>query len=429
MDGWFPMAADDAFESNEDGTRRSRWCGILGVSVTRLWKRTVRTRSSRVLATVCAVALTIALLVVVTGVALGLADGGAVDDADADVQIVPEESGTLSAVDGVEGPRLGETNDRAETIRESDGVDHASPVLIEPVELESPSDDESVTILLVGVDTDDESRTVGGLSTAQLAGGDDGGDNESDATSQDGTIVLSEPAADRLDAAPDDDIAVGSSHVPEGVPAPSMTATDIESTDDETPVALVDLEQLQTLSGADDDQLADQVLVWGDDDAAASAADDEYPDAAVETHDGTDPSALFNDGLAFATSVLTFVIGIAICASFVATTAGMTVTEERRTLAVLEAVGYPTRSRLSIVAVSTMLTTIVGALVGIVLGIGGIALVNAIATATIAPGAVAIVHPILVPYALGVALVSGLVAIPYPLAVAARTSSRTEVGR
>lgn len=138
MDGWFLMADDDTFESDGDGTRRSRWRGILGVSVTRLWKRTVRTRSSRVVATVCAVALTIALLVVVTGVALGLADGGAVEDADAHVQIVPEESGTLSAVDGVEGPRLGETNDRAETIRESDGVDHASPVLIEPVELESP---------------------------------------------------------------------------------------------------------------------------------------------------------------------------------------------------------------------------------------------------------------------------------------------------
>ncbi|WP_436343602.1 ABC transporter permease [Natronorubrum sp. FCH18a] len=425
------MADDGEFDAERGGSRRARWRGLVGVSVIRLWKRTVRTRSSRVVATVGAVALTIALLVVVTGVALGLAGGGAVDDTDADVQIVPEESGTLSAVDGVEGPRLGDSNERAESIRSDDGVDHASPVLVEPVKLESADGGEPKTVLLVGVVPDGEPRTVGGLPTDALEPGDPHYANGSYDGSREGELVLSEAAAERLDAEADDELTVGGSQTPDNVSTPSVTATAVESVDDddETPVALVHLSELQALSGADDGQLADQILIWGDTDAAESAADDEYPDAAVESHDGTDPSALFGDGLAFATSLLAFVVGIAICASFVATTAGMTVTEDRRTLAVLEAVGYSARSRLSIVAVSTLLTTLAGAVLGIALGVGGIYAVNAVAGATVAPGAVALVHPILVPYALAVALVSGLVAIPYPLAVAARTSVLEEVGR
>ncbi len=195
------------------------------------------------------------------------------------------------------------------------------------------------------------------------------------------------------------------------------------------PIALVHTSELQSLSGAEDGQLADRVLVWGETDAAQSAATDAYPDASVEVAGRTDPAALFEDGLAFATSVIALVVGVTICASFVATTMGMTVDEDRQTLAVLESIGVPTRGRLAVVAISTGITTFVGSLAGVVLGAAGIVGVNAIASATIAPGAVAQFHPLFVPYAIAVALLSGLVAVPYPLAVAARTSVLSEVGR
>ncbi|WP_121742950.1 ABC transporter permease [Natronorubrum halophilum] len=424
---------DDEFDVDAAGTRRTRWKGLVSVSIVRLWKRTVQTKSGRIVATISAVALTIALLIVVTGIALALADGGAIADNDAAVQISPEESDTLSAVDGVEGPRLGETNERAETIRGEDGVDHASPVLIEPVQFE-PADGEGDprTVLLVGVVPDDEPRTVSGLSTEHLEPGDSHYANGSYNGTRQGEIVLSAAAANRLEAETGDELAVGGAHIPANVSAPSVTATTVEQAgdgDDETPIALVHLSELQTLAGADDGQLADQMLIWGDAGAGETAAADAYPDAAIESTGGADPSSLFGDGLAFATSLLALVVGIAICASFVATTAGMTVNEDRRMLAVLESVGFPTHSRLVVVAMSTLLTTLCGALLGIVLGVIGIHGVNAAASATVSPGAVAQVHPVFVPYALVVALVSGLVAIPYPLAVASRTSVLEEVGR
>lgn len=410
-------------------SRRSRWGGLVAVSAVRLWKRTTATRSGRLAATVVAVGLTIALLVVVTGIALGLADDGTVDRDDADVRVAPAERTSLATVDGVEAPRLGETNERAARIADGDGVDHASPVLAEPVELEA-ADGEPRRILLVGVVPDDQSRTVAGLPTDGLEPGDEHYANGSYDGPRNGQLVLSTAAADRLEVDEGDDVAVGDRQLPGDVPQPSASVAAVEDAgDDGTPVALVHLSELQSLSGADRGALAGQVLVWGDADAAAGAADEVYPDAETASTDRTNPSMLFDDGLAFATSLLALVVGVAICASFVATTTGMTVNEERRTLAVLASVGFPARSRLALVAVSTLSTTLAGAVLGLVLGVAGIVILNAVATATVAPGAVAQLHPAFVPYAVVVALLAALVAIPYPLVVAARTSVLEEVGR
>ncbi|RQG89814.1 ABC transporter permease [Natrarchaeobius halalkaliphilus] len=414
-----------------EGTRRSRWRGLVGFSLARLWTLTTRTRSGRILATISAVALTIALLVIVSGVALALADGSVASQNDADVRIVPEKSGVLSTVDGVEGPRLGDATDRATTIRSASGVDHASPVLAETGSLETADGGEARSVLFVGAVADEEPRTVAGLSTDGLEPGDPHYANGSFDGPPSGEVVLSAAAADRLAAAEGDELAVPMPHE-DGSSQLSLTVTavaDERDDDASAPIALVHLSELQSFAGSSDDELADEVLIWGETGAAQSGSADAYPDAAVETSGTADPSSLFDDGLAFATSVLALVVGIAICTSFVATTAGMTVNEDRRTLAVLESIGVPTLGRLSVVALSTIATTLCGALLGAGLGIVGIHAVNAAATATVASGAIALSHPILVPYAVVISLVSGLLAIPYPLTVAARTSVLEEVGQ
>ncbi|APW99027.1 ABC transporter permease [Halobiforma lacisalsi AJ5] len=436
--------------SDDRGGRGSRWLGVVGFSLDRLWKRATRTRSGRVAATTAAVAMTIALLVIVTGIALALADGGVATETDADVRVAPEDTGSLTAVDGVEGPRLGEANQRAETIAAADGVDHATPMLVEKVRLEAANGSdangavsEPRTILVIGVVPDEEPRTVAGLSTGALEPGDLHYAGGTYAGAQRGEIVLSATAADRLGVTDGDrlepagldpaEIADADAADADSRPAPTVTVTAVEDAGSDAPVALAPLSEVQTVSGASDGELADRVLVWGDDETAAAVAGEAYPEAAVETDAGTDPSSLFDDGLAFATSALALVVGVTICASFVATTTGMTVDQDRRTLAVLESVGFPTGSRLAIVALSTVVTTLCGALLGAALGFLGIEAVNAVAASTVAgassSGAVAQTHPLLFPYAVVVGLASGLIAVPYPLAIAHRTTVLEEVGR
>ncbi|WP_408957478.1 ABC transporter permease [Natrinema sp. 74] len=413
----------------DGGGWRTRWTGLARLALARWWRRATRTTTGRTVSTIGVIALTVALLLVVTGVALALADGGVTGRNDAAVAVTPEESGTLSSVDGVEGPRLGATNERAAAIRDRDGIDHASPVLVETVRLRPPNGN-ARTVRLVGVVPDGESRTVAGLSTAALERGDPHYANGSYDGPRTGEIVLSETAADRLGASSGDELTVSMGPGRSSGPSVTVTAVADDGTGGATaPVALVHVSGLQSLSGAADGGLADRLLIWGESSAAQSAAADAYPAAAIEVAGTTDPSSLFDDGLAFATGVIALVVSVTICASFVATAMGMTVDEDRRTLAVLESVGVPTRGRLAIVAVSAGITTLVGALVGVALGAAGIVAVNAIAGATIAPGAVAQFHLVFVPYAIAVALFSGLIAVPYPLVVAVRTSVLEEVGR
>lgn len=404
-----------------EGTRPARWLGLTSLTIFRLWKRATRGGSGRVLTTVAAVAVTIALLLVVTGIAVGLADGGLASESDADVAVTPDSTTTLSTVDGVEEPRLGATSERAQSLRTEDGVDHASPVLLETARLEAEGGDER-TVLLVGIEPDDGSRTVAGLPTDGLEGGDGASG-----------VVLSQAVADDLRVETGADVAVSSARTGPQADEPTLSVSAVENvrTDSEEtgPVVLLHVEDLREIADSEDRDLANHLLLWGDPDRAEVAAAGTYPDATVERVGGTNPSSLFGDGLAFATSLLALVIGVVISASFVATTMGMTVDEDRKSLAVLAAVGFPTRSRLAIVALSTALTTLAGALVGIGLGILAIVTVNTLAVATVAPEAVAVVHPLFVPYAVAVSLLAGLVATPYPLAIATRTTVLEEVAR
>jgi len=382
-------------------------------------------------ATTGAVALTIAILLVVTGIALALANAGVVTADDADATVAPESGETLTDVGGVEPAQLGVANERAERVRERDGVDHASPILVETVRIDADGN-ASGHVLLAGVVPDDEPRSVAGLSTAELTPGDPHYANGSYDGERTGEMVLSRAAADRLNASSGDDVRVVGNRT--ATDATSFSVAEVDAAagnerDADVPVALVHLSELQTISGASHGELADKLLVWGDAEAAEAAGEDAYPNATVETSGGTDPSRLFDDGLAFATSLIALVVGVTICAAFVATTMGITVNEDRRMLAVLETIGFPTHSRLAVVGVSTVVTTLFGAVLGIVGGVLGVLAVDAVAGATVATRTVAVVHPLFVPYAFAVAFVAGLIAVPYPLVVAARTTVLEEVGR
>ncbi|MDG5759811.1 ABC transporter permease [Natronococcus sp. A-GB1] len=402
-------------DSGTGSQRSSRWWGLLAVAVT-LVRTQLTTARGRTLATILVVALTVANLVLVTGVALALADDGEADH-DADARIVADDADIHGSVTGVEPPRLGESSDRAERIADRDGVDHVSPVFREPIRADHPGAGGSTYLLLVGAVPGTDPATVAELPTEGLEPDPPGAD--------DAELVLSRAAAAELGVEPGDELVLEGAEYRE-----SATVGAVEDgPDDEPPVALVHLEVLQSLSGTEGSGLADEVLIWGEGDAIQEGAAEAYPEAALESDGAADVRALFGDGLALATSALALVVALGVCSLLVATTAGMRVEADRRTLAMLGAVGFPTESRLVVVATTTIATATAGAVLGVGLGVVGIQVTNALATATVAPEAVAVLHPLLVPYALAVAVVSTLVALPYPLALAARTDALAEVGR
>ena len=393
--------------------------------------RRARSSPRRTAITVGAVAVTIAVLVVVTGVALGLADDDRLGD-EADVRIVPEAGGSLSSVVDVEGPRLGDAHAGAAALDEREDVTYATPVLLEAVQMQ-PRDatDEPTNVLAVGVVPPDTPATVAGVSTAPLAPGDpyyaDGAyDGE-----RTGETVLTTAAASQLEASEGDQMALRSARTGAVSQAYTVTAIDDGSgvqPGPDLPVIVLRLSELQALTGAADDDLADQVLVATDDDEAIAAAEATFPEATVVTGDSATAS-IRDDEIALATGVAATLVALVVCSLFVATTVGLLVERERRTLAILAAVGFTGVARAAFVGVETLVLTAIGGVAGVLGGVAGIGLVNLVAGRLGAPGSIAAFEPVLAPYAIAVAIVAGLVALPYPLVLARRTTVHEELHR
>ncbi|MXV61826.1 ABC transporter permease [Natronorubrum sp. JWXQ-INN-674] len=377
------------------------------------------------------VAVTIALLVIVTGLSVALADDTTEDEAD--IRVVPEDGGTLSPVVEIEGPRLSDAHERTATIDDREDVDYAVPVLMEVVQAGTPDSDDPVNVLAVGIVPSEGSPPVGGVSTDALEPGDPHYADGSYDGPETGDAVLSSGAAAQLEAEETDQLFLmsprtGALSQPHEVTAIDDGA-DTASLSSELPVVVVRLSELQTLTGAAEEDLADQVLVGTESSAAEAAVEETYPNATVESDGDAGLAALQDDDLALATSAIALVVGIGICTLFITTASALVVERERQTLAVLASVGFPTRSRLAIVAIMTLGLTIAGGLIGIAVGYGGIALTNYLAMETVTSSAIATTHPAFIPYALGVAIGAGLFAMPYPLYLAARTDAIAELRR
>ncbi|QRV15809.1 ABC transporter permease [Haloterrigena salifodinae] len=418
-------------EESAERTRVGRWLALVRFAAGRIATQARRT-PRRTAVTVGLVAITIALLVTVTGISVALAGDTTADDNEADLRVVPHEGGTFSPVVGVEGPRLSDVHDRTETIDNRADVDYATPVLMEVVQARSPEGEESVNVMAVGVVPRESSPPVGGVPTAPLEPGDPHYANGSYDGPRTGDVVLSTAASDQLNASEEASLVVRGSQMTANASAGTYEVTAVEDADtaslsDGLPVVVLRLSELQTLTGADDEDLADQVLVGTDSDGAHEAIEETYPNATVES--GTEPglAALQDDDLALATSLITLIVGIGICTLFVTTATGLLVERERQTLAVLSAVGFPGRSRLAVVAVMTLTLTVVGAVVGIALGYAGVAVTNWIATSTVTSSPIATTDPLFVPYALAIAVVAGLFALPYPLYLTTKTDVVAEL--
>ncbi|MFP9191196.1 FtsX-like permease family protein [Natrialbaceae archaeon A-CW1-1] len=419
---WSPMG---------EGSRLARWLGVCGLVASHLASHT-RRAPGRTLATVALVAITIAVLLTVTGIAVSLADDSPASTGTA-MYVTPEDGGTLSPVVDVKGPRLEGVHDRSEAIDAHPEVEYATPVLTEVVQVRTREATEPEVVLALGVVPRETPISIYGFSTAPLEPGDPyyaDGDYDGPET---GDVILSAATADRLDVAEGEQLLFRSMRT--GGVSQSHVVTAIDNADGtaglELPVIVLRLSELQSLTGTAEADRADHLLVEADPTSPAvrEVIETQYPDATIQTAGEVDEGALYDDDLALATSAIAALVGVVLCTLFIATAAAITVERDRQRLAILEALGFAGSLRLAVVALTTLALALAGALLGLALGAAGVALLNRIATETIAPDAVAVFLPVFVPYALGVALLAGLIALPYPVALARRTTALEELRR
>ena len=413
------MTSDGLGEHVPTRLRWRRWAGIVGLAGQRLRAHLAGGDRTRTVLSVVGVALVIALVVVVTAVGLGLVSQATIHGEDVDYWLVPDRDGPTSTLVAPGGPQFGGVHEANERIAAEDGVTYATPVLVEVVRAETAAGGQEY-ILAVGIVPAAAMGDVVGLPTDALTPGDPYHAAAGSENAWTGELVASSAAASLLEVDIGESTTVGDRSF-------TVVAVGDEAASLETgslPIVLVQLGELQAITGAADGDRADQFLVSTTDPGVESTLASLYPRSSVTTRSGLLAEELFAAELPLAMSAAALLVGLVLGTLFLVTMRGLDVAADATQLATLAAIGVSYRARLGLVTAETLAITLVGGLGGALLGYLGIATANHAARTMLSSPPVALSHPVLGVYAVAVALGMGLLAIPYLAVVLARLDHR-----
>lgn len=433
-----PDGPDDAgrrvgdLDPSDASSRRRRWrrvVGTVGVAGARVRGRLLGGRPGRTLFSVLGVAVAVALMTTVTGVALGLTTGSTVHGEGVDYWIVPADNTADSALVDPGEAGLGEVHATAARLNDDDRIEYATPVQLQVLRVRNAATGTAEYVLAVGVIPPEDGRRVAGVPTGALSTDyphHAGGSYDGEWT---GEAVATDAAADLLALESGSALAVET-----GDSGRSFTVVDVADGGVDTgvgqvPVVVVHLAELQTVTDTTEHDQADQILVATDDPDVASTLADVYPGTEVVSRSGLAGGGVRPDDASLAVGLAAFVVAIAIGTLFVATTMGLEVTADRRRLATLASVGVSGPSRGLLVATETVVVAAVGGVAGVALGWVGIAAVNRLGAAVAGVGPLATFSPWLLAYGVGVAVLVGVLASPYPVWLSRRSGDATEALR
>ena len=406
--------------------RFTRVRGVLGFAVRRTLARLRGDERTQILLSVAGVAIAVALLLLITSVGVGLSASETVRANNADYAIIP--SGGSSAVTDVGRARLGRVHDTTQTLFAREDVAHATAVRTAFVPVRSAtamSGDDPTRLLVVGVTDTRADGVIAGLPTGALSREDVHYANGSYDGEFTGEMILSESASNRLTAP------TGTVLEPDTRAADNRTFRVVAVTEPrragvgQFPVAIVHLSELQTVINATAADAANQIYVEADDSSVRSHLETVYPGTTVVSRGDLFAGADGRSRLPAAVALAAFVVALVVGTLFMITTMGFELAADQENRAVMRAIGVSGTSRTVILVVQTFVVAVAGGVAGVALWLLGIGVTNWLSE-SVGGVPVAAFRPILGAYGIGVALLIGLLTVPY-LLIAARRRSMSEV--
>ncbi len=407
---------------------RSRWRhvrGVVGLAGRRLRHRLEISGLGRTRIAVVGVGLAVALMLLVGSLGLGLAAGSTVQASGTDYWIAPEQ-GRSSAVADVGGTRFGQVHPAAARLSARDDVAYATPVLVDVVRVEGRNG-EVRRVLVVGIVPQVDGGTVVGLPTDPLSPGDPYFAEGSYAGDWTGEAVVSVGAAEALNVSPGETLSVGGRRATDRTGERDLSVTTVARARApglaQFPVVLVHLSEAQALTGAADGDRADRILVDARSPSARQAAENLYPNSRVLTRRGLLTGQATDTQLPLAVSIAATLISVLVGTLFIVTTIGFETAADAQARAVFAALGVSRRTRMLLVSVETLGTALAGGILGIALWLGGSGVI--VLAGRVAVGApLVVVRPIVAGYGLAVALVVGMLALPWLVVIRGTTTVR-----
>lgn len=395
------------------------------VGVRRVLGRLTGPQPGRTLIAIVGVSAAIGVLVVVTGLALGLAGTGTVDADETDYWVVPEGADVGTTPFAYEGARLSGVHSMTEELRDDERIENAHPVAFEPVNLYNEAEDESAFVLVMGVVP--QNHVIAGIDTSTLDTSypyyNDGGYNGT----WTGELLASSAAAELLatDASSTVSVVDGDSEFE----VQEVLTDGHELGFEDVPVVVTHLAELQSVAGLTESDQADQILVSASSSDVPSDIEATYDGVSVSSESGFDDLAADPTSLPFALAVGAALTSLGLGVAFVATMMGLELTATRTQTALLQAIGFTRGSMTALVLTETVTIAILGGLLGVALGFLGIIGINAGAASVFELPAIATMESLLAVYGLGAAVLVGLIAVCYPLYITFRTDTLEELTR
>ena len=404
--------------------RLDRARGILGFGVRRTLARLRGAERSQILLSVAGVAIAVALLLLVTSVGVGLSASETVRASNADYAILP--SGGSSAVTDVGRAKLGRAHDVAGRLSAREDVAHTTAIRTAFVPVRTAgagdsADGEPMRLLVIGVTATREDGVIAGIPTEGLSRRDVHYANGSYGGPFTGEMVLSSSAADRLDASEGTVLRPRTRAVGDRTFRVATVSEPRRAGIGQFPVALVHLSELQTALNATDGDAADQMFVEANDPGVRDHLETVYPETIVVSRGDLFAGSDGRSQLPAAIALAAFVVALVVGTLFMITTMGFELAADRENRAVMRAIGLSGASRTAIVVVQTFVVAVAGGVAGIGLWLVGIGIGNAVSGA-VSGVPVAAFRPVLAAYGVGVALLIGLLTVPYLLVAAWRGS-------
>lgn len=397
---------------------------LIRLSLRRTYIRATHTAPGRTWLSVGGVALAVGLMVVVTGIGVGIATQSTVYSEDVDYWITPETDGSSSALVNTDTPQFGSVHSVSENLSRQDSIQYASPVLTQPIRVKTVGG-EAENVLAVGIVKQPEFDEVSAITTAGLTHNDP----YYSQGNWSGEVVISSGAAELLSASKGDQLTITR---PARAASRNFSVVTVDpgtQSGSQFPIAVMQLSELQAITGADTSDEAGQIVVSSTDPEVRSMLADLYPRSEVSTRAGLNAQAVLDEQLPLALSVTAAIISVVIGTLFVMTTTGLSVASDRETLATLAAIGISKQTRFRLLATEILTITFMGGILGIGLGRGAISATNMIAQRTLTNGAVASTEPIVLAFGFVVAGVIGLLALPYLALLLSRIGNAVEVTR
>ncbi|MFC7140593.1 FtsX-like permease family protein [Halosimplex aquaticum] len=398
-----------------------RTLALSGLAVRRTVGR-LRASPQRLVLSVFGVVLAVGLMVAVTGVSLGLASESVISSDETDYWIVPEESNVQSVVVSTGGVQLSEVHETSARIAADERVDYSLPVLLELLPVRDAVTGERTYLLAVGVVAQPDAVILG-LSTEGLTPGDPHYANGSYDGRWTGEAIMNDAAAQTINASTGTTLESGRASANQSLTVANVTSVDSATAMGQLPVALVHLSELQAITGAESDDQADQILVSTNDPAVKQRLQGIYPRTTVVERNGLAAQQVSTSNLPLAIAVSAVVTAVVVGVLFVTTLMGLEVTADREHLGTLTAIGVSRRSQSIVVAVETVTVAVVGGIGGLLVGLVVILGINAAGREFLGLDPIATFDPLLVGYAMVIALVIGLVGAVYPVLLSRRTDA------